>query len=508
MSGDVRSIAEPLGSGLKPWDWADVRVSAPEGGGEERRRSFFRAISNRLAGRSRRSLEDWLLKIGSVGIWYPDGAELPRSRFGWTRSERLAGDTIDSKRALFESVSPDLDFRGIESEVWSWWEKEATLDELLNLSGKRFRVLRPEVRNQGIGPEDEKRAWFVRNLRFGAEANPRLEPRVGAWWPVYRFFVEMANRNSPYLRSRPFHHLYLTNLDRFLLARLQVFVSRAHEVLKIASPGSPERFDGLGEEIEGFGRLVESEVLPRFRARLERGEGRRDERTIFASLFEVLYGVVVTVAPLTPFLSEFIYRNLVRGLGEEEPASVHFCLRPRGQALLEDPGLLEEFPLVLDRLRLASEERVRKGLPHHQPLASVTLRSEDDGERWAFLSNERMFCEELRVKRVRLDRGVAGSARVEFATDLTDDLRAEGIVLELAHYVRRLRERTLGKVRCALLLELDDRLRPAVDRYSSLLRTESGCSPVRAGDPRLASIVDETEIRGGRIVVGLFPREP
>ena len=56
-----------------------------------------------------------------------------------------------------------------------------------------------------------------------------------------------------------------------------------------------------------------------------------DQRTALTILFDVLLSSTQLMAPITPFLSEYLYQNLRNGLREDDPRnmdSIHFTEIP------------------------------------------------------------------------------------------------------------------------------------------------------------------------------------
>merc|ERR1719409_668689 len=67
------------------------------------------------------------------------------------------------------------------------------------------------------------------------------------------------------------------------------------------------------------------------RDRMKGGRGDDDALTALCTLYQVLLNVTVLMAPLTPFITELMYRNLSRALPNGHPLkakSVHFVMIP------------------------------------------------------------------------------------------------------------------------------------------------------------------------------------
>ena len=75
------------------------------------------------------------------------------------------------------------------------------------------------------------------------------------------------------------------------------------------------------------------------------------------------------MAPFAPFLSEDIYRNLVRGEGKKP--SVHVELYPQADDALIDAELEEHMGLVIDLVSLGRAARNKVQIKVRQPLAAL-----------------------------------------------------------------------------------------------------------------------------------------
>ena len=139
-----------------------------------------------------------------------------------------------------------------------------------------------------------------------------------------------------------------------------------------------------------------------------------DRDAAFATLHEALVALARTVAPILPFLSDSIYRNLVADADPAAPDSVHLTRWPAPElAALRDEALEEAMAVARRAVDLSRTLRGAAGLKARQPLARLwlALPGGDLGEMDALLELVRV---EANVKVVELigdeselvDRGV------------------------------------------------------------------------------------------------------
>ncbi len=205
------------------------------------------------------------------------------------------------------------------------------------------------------------------NILFGWHAADEARRGLLVLWNVYAFFVTYARLAGwtpaagapPVADRRP--------LDRWILSRTA----------------------GVAAQVEGFLRDFDAEAATRVldahiddlstwylrlsRRRMSRGAGA-DRDAAFATLHEALVMLARTVAPILPFLSEAMYRNLVAGLDERAPDSVHLTAWPAPElAPLRDEALEEAVAVARRAVDLSRTLRGQAGLKVRQPLARLWL---------------------------------------------------------------------------------------------------------------------------------------
>lgn len=93
-----------------------------------------------------------------------------------------------------------------------------------------------------------------------------------------------------------------------------------------------------------------------------------------------LYTALVTLsklaAPIVPFISEQIYRNLVCSVDPSAPVSVHLCDYPEADTRWIDPELEQGMAGVLQVATLGRAARNAASIKNRQPLRAVYVKSD------------------------------------------------------------------------------------------------------------------------------------
>jgi isoleucyl-tRNA synthetase len=98
-----------------------------------------------------------------------------------------------------------------------------------------------------------------------------------------------------------------------------------------------------------------------------------DKLAAYATIYEVLVKLCRLMAPFTPFISESIYQNLVKGLDEGAPQSVHMCQWPEAQKERIDKRLEESMALVREVSMAASNARQKGGRKLRWPVSEIVI---------------------------------------------------------------------------------------------------------------------------------------
>ena len=146
--------------------------------------------------------------------------------------------------------------------------------------------------------------------------------------------------------------------------------------------------------MDGLSNWYVRRSRPRFWAE---GESE-DKHAAFATLCEVLDELARLLAPLTPFLSDILYRRIVLPFRGDAPPSVHLVPYPTERKERRDEELRRSMGLARDLATLGLRVRNESRLKVRQPLreAILVLASGEKLDRFTDV-----IAEELNVKEVK-----------------------------------------------------------------------------------------------------------
>jgi isoleucyl-tRNA synthetase len=233
-------------------------------------------------------------------------------------------------------------------------------------------------------------------------------------------------------------------LDRWMLARLDQAIA---EVTK----GMEEyRLDKAARPITELLDDLSNWFVRRSRRRFWKSEDDADKTQAYETLHYVILRSCQLLAPFSPFLPDYIWRQMVQGT--DLPVSVHLSNWPS----IKEPDtasqkLLEEMKSVRGFIVEGLAQRASAGIKVRQPLAFVDIPKIPE----EFKS---IIAEELNVKEVRESAG-KGADTINLDINVSAELKEEGTAREIVRVVQNSRKNAGFNV--------DDRIKLSISSSSS-----------------------------------------
>ncbi len=284
----------------------------------------------------------------------------------------------------------------------------------------------------------------------------------------------------------------------------QWVVSRVHQLTKHVDVHM-QKYDipNAMAEILPFLDDASNWYVRRSRRRFWKSGDDADKQQAYQTLHYILLQFAITVAPFTPFMAEELFQKLTGGqVGE----SVHLLDWPDighvNELLLEDMAELREL------INQGLSQRAAAGIKVRQPLARVHMapkRQFQANYEAAFLDIAR---EELNVKEASTGNSIEAdgvAARIQLDTNITPELKQEGLAREVVRLVQNTRKQAGLNVddRITLMLETADaELRTAIDKHGLMIKVETLAKTLdtQATD---ASHQQELQVEGRALAVGI-----
>jgi isoleucyl-tRNA synthetase len=208
------------------------------------------------------------------------------------------------------------------------------------------------------------------DLHFSWEAVENTSRMLNIFWNAYRFALPYMILDG-FDASKADPSIYRKSLrpeDLWILSRVN---SLAAEVTAAMEQYQLHRIVRLISDfiLEDLSRWYIQLVRPRTWTE----QNDPDKLAAYATIYEVLVKLCRLMAPFTPFLSESIYQNLVRGIDPGAPESVHMCDWPQADERLIDRRLEKSMALVREVSEAASNARQKAGRKLRWPVNEIVI---------------------------------------------------------------------------------------------------------------------------------------
>ncbi|RHT82531.1 isoleucine--tRNA ligase [Clostridiaceae bacterium AM27-36LB] len=221
---------------------------------------------------------------------------------------------------------------------------------------------------------------------------------MGTLWNTYAFFVLYANIDNFDATKYTLDKKSLTVMDRWILSKLNSTVGAVDD--NLANYRIPEAAKALQEFVDDLSNWYVRRSRERFWAK----GMEQDKINAYMTLYTALVTICKAAAPMIPFMTEEIYRNLVCSIDKTAPESIHLCDFPTVDAEMIDKELEASMEEVLDIVVMGRAARNTANIKNRQPIGTMYVRA----ERPLDAMFQEVVADELNVK------------KVEFKEDLSD----------------------------------------------------------------------------------------
>ena len=203
------------------------------------------------------------------------------------------------------------------------------------------------------------------DVRFGYNLGDEARRKMLGFWNIYTFFETYAQLDKPNFAEYKVDFGALTPIDKWL-------VVRTNEFLKKATANMDEyKSYALIKDFEVFVDDISNWYIRANRRRFWKTEDQQDKMVAYWTLFNALKVCVQTIAPIMPFMTEYIWQNLIRKCDSTVAESVHLSDWPTVVEGIEDDGIIEQTALVRDVIATAMRLRNEQQIKVRQPLAKI-----------------------------------------------------------------------------------------------------------------------------------------
>ncbi len=231
---------------------------------------------------------------------------------------------------------------------------------------------------------------------------------LGTLWNTYAFFVLYANIDNFDATKYSLDYDKLPVMDKWLLSKLNTAIKEVDDNLNnYRIPEAARVLDNFVDEMSNW-------YVRRSRERFWAKGMEQDKINAYMTLYTALVTICKCAAPMIPFMTEEIYRNLVCSIDANAPESIHLCDFPVADENHIDKKLEEDMEEVLKIVVMGRAARNTANIKNRQPIGTMHVKADHAlGEFY-----QEIIEDELNVKKVEFSDDVSAFTSYSFKPQL------------------------------------------------------------------------------------------
>jgi len=206
-----------------------------------------------------------------------------------------------------------------------------------------------------------------------------------------------------------------------------------------------------------------------------------DKKPAQASLYYVLDRLVRLIAPITPFISDAIYTEMLKFMNDKE--SVHLCEWPQHDEKKINKKLEEQMEIIKTVVEAINSVRQDKKIKLRWPVKEVFIYTKDDDIKSAIVELEEIVKILGNTKYVKFQKVKKMKEFEGFSLNVGDVLYEEAFIRELIRNVQMLRKKNGLKIgeKISLYLKTDEKTEKIIREYKKELMKGVGATRLKLG---------------------------
>ena len=231
---------------------------------------------------------------------------------------------------------------------------------------------------------------------------------MGTLWNTYAFFVLYANIDEFDATKYTLEYDKLPVMDKWILSKLNSAVAAVDENL------SNYRIPEAARALDDFVDEMSNWYVRRCRARFWAKGMEQDKINAYMTLYTALVTISKAAAPMIPFMTEEIYRNLVCSIDKTAPESIHLCDFPVVDEKMVDKELEAAMDEVLKVVVMGRACRNESNIKNRQPIGRMYVKAPEKLDKFYV----DIIADELNVKEVEFTDDVSSYTTYQFKPQL------------------------------------------------------------------------------------------
>lgn len=342
------------------------------------------------------------------------------------------------------------------------------------------------------------------SINFDPAELKRFEEYLNILWNVVRFADTYMELDKWRLREKNWR---LEPEDKWILYEASMAVERVAKAIE-----EDNMHHAVHTLIDLIVRKLSHQYVPLIRPRVWEEEASESKEAAYFTLYTVIKTILLAMAPLTPFITEYLYHAFIAKYSPEVKETVHLEEWPRIPSSLLDRDAWEAVELGLQAAEKVLALRSELRLKRRWPLPYAVLVAEKGGQDTVRIAAS-ILARQANIKRVEVGSGrVEAEGLVELKLNdnyvlyvtpkLDEETLLEGLAREVIRRAQSLRkemELPVDYVAEKLLLYADGRLREAVEKYRDYIAREVRVKRIELRDKAFDG--SEWSVEGEKLVI-------
>ncbi len=231
---------------------------------------------------------------------------------------------------------------------------------------------------------------------------------MGTLWNTYAFFVLYANIDNFNPMEYTLDYEKLSVMDKWLLSKMNSMIKAVDE--NLSSYRIPETARALQEFVDDMSNWYVRRSRERFWAK----GMEQDKINAYMTLYTALVNTCKAAAPMVPFMTEDIYRNIVCKVDANAPESIHLCDFPTADEAHIDKEMETSMDEVLKIVVMGRACRNTANIKNRQPIANMYFKAPKELPEYY----TEIIRDELNVKNVTFTQDVSSFTSYTFKPQL------------------------------------------------------------------------------------------
>ncbi len=345
-------------------------------------------------------------RVSEIGDVWLDAGIVPYSTFGYftDRKEWEKNFPAEWVTEMHEQVRLwfySMLFMSTVLEDRAPYERVVTNSAVVAEDGSKFSktgfMIKFDEAAEKIGADTVRYLYAgapnTNDVRFGFNLGDEARRKMLSFWNIYTFFDTYAQIDKPVFTDYKPNKADMTATDKWLIVRTNEFIEKAQSYM------DDYKVYLLIKDFEIFVDDISNWYIRTNRRRFWKTEDKQDKMIAYWTLFTALKACVQVMAPVIPFMTEYIWQKLIKVCEPNSAESVHLSDWPTVIEGFEDDGIIEETALARDVIAVAMRLRNEQQIKVRQPLNKLFVCCESD-KADKIKTFEKNILDELNIKNI------------------------------------------------------------------------------------------------------------